>query len=54
MPDLYFSAVDEATDAEKMAVDEAISDWGPVTIRVSERLVTGGRARARERRHLLL
>gem|GEM_PF-6312468 len=54
MPDLYFGAVDEATDAEKAAVDEAIADWGPVTIRVSERLVHGGRARMRERRHLLL
>ena len=54
MPDLYFSAVDEATDAEKAAVDEAIADWGPATVRVSERLVRGGRARSRERRHLLL
>ena len=54
MPDLYFGAADEATDAEKAAVDEAIADWGPATVRVSERLVRGGRARSRERRHLLL
>ena len=54
MPDLYFGAAGEATDAEKVAVDEAIADWGPATVRVSERLVRGGRARSRERRHLLL
>jgi NADH-quinone oxidoreductase subunit F len=54
VPDLYFGAADEATDAEKAAVDEAIADWGPATVRVSERLVRGGRARSRERRHLLL
>ena len=54
MPDLYFGAADEATDAEMAAVDEAIADWGPATVRVSERLVRGGRARSRERRHLLL
>jgi NADH-quinone oxidoreductase subunit F len=54
VPDLYFGAAGEATDAEKVAVDEAIADWGPATVRVSERLVRGGRARSRERRHLLL
>ena len=54
MPDLYFGAVADATEAEKAAIDEAIAGWGPVTVRVSERLVHAGLTRARERRHLLL
>ena len=54
MPDLYFGAAADATEAEKAAIDEAIAGWGPVTVRVSERLVHAGLTRARERRHLLL
>ena len=54
MPDLYFGATEEATDAERAAVAEAISGYGAVTIRESERLVHAGRTRTRERRHLLL
>ena len=54
MPDLYFGAAVDATEAEKAAIDEAIAGWGPVTVRVSERLVHAGLTRARERRHLLL
>ncbi|MDG2428520.1 MAG: NADH-ubiquinone oxidoreductase-F iron-sulfur binding region domain-containing protein [Acidimicrobiales bacterium] len=54
MPDLYFGAADEATAGERTAVAEAISGFGPVVIRESERLVHAGRSRTRERRHLLL
>ena len=54
MPDLYFGATDEATEAEQAAVAEAIAGFGAVTIRESERLVHAGRTRTRERRHLLL
>ena len=54
MPDLYFGATDEATEAERTAVAEAIAGLGAVTIRESERLVHAGRTRTRERRHLLL
>ena len=54
MPDLYFGATDEATDAERAAVAEAIAGFGPVVVRESERLVHAGRARTVERRQLLL
>jgi NADH-quinone oxidoreductase subunit F len=54
VPDLYFGAADEATEVERAAVAEAISGFGPVVIRESERLVHAGRSRTRERRHLLL
>jgi NADH-quinone oxidoreductase subunit F len=54
VPDLYFGATDEATEAEQAAVAEAIAGFGAVTIRESERLVHAGRTRTRERRHLLL
>lgn len=54
MPDLYFGAGDEATEAEKDAVAEALADYGPVVVRETERLVHAGRSRTRERRHLLL
>ena len=54
MPDLYFGATEEATEAERTAVAEAIAGFGAVTIRETERLVHAGRARTRERRHLLL
>ena len=54
MPDLYFGAGDEATEAEKEAVAEAIAGYGPVVVRETERLVHAGRTRTRERRHLLL
>ena len=54
MPDLYFGATEEPTETERAAVAEAISGYGAVTIRESERLVHAGRTRTRERRHLLL
>ena len=54
MPDLYFGATEEPTESERAAVAEAISGYGAVTIRESERLVHAGRTRTRERRHLLL
>ena len=54
MPDLYFGATEEATEAERTAVAEAIAGFGAVTIRETERLVHAGRTRTRERRHLLL
>ncbi|MBT6371933.1 MAG: NADH-quinone oxidoreductase subunit E [Acidimicrobiaceae bacterium] len=54
MPDLYFGATEEPTEAERAAVAEAISGYGAVIIRESERLVHAGRTRTRERRHLLL
>ena len=53
MPDLKFGT-SAPTDAERMAVDEAIASLGPVAVEVSERLVYAGRQRTRERRHLLL
>ena len=54
MPDLYFGATEEATEAERAAVAEVLVGFGAVTIRESERLVHAGRTRTRERRHLLL
>ena len=54
MPDLYFGATEEATEAERAAVAGVLVGFGAVTIRESERLVHAGRTRTRERRHLLL
>ena len=53
MPDLRFGTA-APTEAERVAVDEAVAGLGPVTVEVSERLVYAGRQRTRERRHLLL
>ena len=36
MPDLYFGATEEATEAERTAVAEAIAGFGAVTIRETE------------------
>ena len=52
MPDLRFGTA-APTEAERVAVDEAVAGLGPVTVEVSERLVYAGRQRTRERRHLL-
>ena len=53
MPDLRFGTA-APTEAERVAVDEAVAGLGPVTVEVSERLVYAGRQRTQERRHLLL
>jgi NADH-quinone oxidoreductase subunit F len=53
VPDLRFGTA-APTEAERVAVDEAVAGLGPVTVEVSERLVYAGRQRTRERRHLLL
>ena len=54
MPDLYFGATEEATEAERTAVAEAIAGFGAVTIRETERLVHAGRGRVvNENRRLL-
>ena len=54
MPDLHFGATEEATYVEMAGVDAVIADLGPAVLWESERVVYGGRERARERRHLLL
>ncbi|MET1048674.1 MAG: NADH-ubiquinone oxidoreductase-F iron-sulfur binding region domain-containing protein [Acidimicrobiales bacterium] len=53
MSDLHFTDA-EPTASERAAVDAVLGDLGPATEVESERLVRGGRARQRERRHLLL
>ena len=47
-------AVDTSTDAERDAVDSVIAPADHAVIHESERLVRGGTARRRDRRHLLL
>jgi len=51
--DLHFTDA-EPTASERAVVDAVLGDLGPATEVESERLVRGGRARQRERRHLLL
>ena len=53
MADLHFTDA-RATDRERAVVDAAIGEDGPAVVVESERLVRGGTARRRERRHLLL
>ena len=55
MADLYLSA-ERASDAEQAAVDSVLARMGvdPVVLAETERLVTSGTARRRERRHYLL
>ena len=53
MSDLHFTDA-EPTVSERAAVDTVLGDLGPVIEVETDRLVRGGRARQRERRHLLL
>ena len=53
MADLKLS-VDTSTDAERAAVDSVIAPEDHAVIHETERLVRGGTARRRDRRHLLL
>jgi NADH-quinone oxidoreductase subunit F len=45
---------DEASDAERHAVDEVLASYGPAVVHEAERMVRSGRERRDERRHLLL
>ncbi|MCU0274919.1 MAG: NAD(P)H-dependent oxidoreductase subunit E [Acidimicrobiales bacterium] len=53
MPDLHLGP-DRATDVEAAAVDAVVGPVGSAVLVEDERLVRGGTARRRERRHLLL
>lgn len=53
MSDLHLTD-DQATAAERAAVDAVLGDLGPAVVVETGRLVRGGRARRRERRPLLL
>jgi len=53
MADLHLT-IDTSSDAERAAVDAVLGDEVHTVVHESERLVRGGMARKRERRHLLL